>query len=76
MRRDDPTPDERLTEVASILARGLLRLKTQRFILPRPSESETQEEQISSQKPLELTRETRRHVLTGRQGETRKRSST
>jgi len=65
MRRDDPTPDDRLSEVAAILASGFLRLKKQRFALPQSSESEVEKEQISSQKPLELTLEKRRHVLTG-----------
>jgi hypothetical protein len=56
-------PHERFQEVAAILAGGLLRLKTQRFALPQPSNSEAENEQISSQKPLELTLEKRRHVL-------------
>lgn len=65
MRRDDPSPDERLSEVAAILARGLLRLKTSRTLTPESPPKEPQEKQNSIQKPLELSAQTRRHVLTG-----------
>jgi len=56
-------PHERFQEVAAILASGFLRLKKQRLALPQTSDSEAEKEQISPQKPLELTLEKRRHVL-------------
>ena len=65
MRRDDPLPDERLTEVAAILARGLLRLKTSRNLTSESPQNELQENQNSAKKPLELSAQERRHVLTG-----------
>ena len=65
MRRDDPTPDDRLSEVAAILARGLLRLKASRNLTPEPPGTKPQEKQNSAKKPLELSAQKRRHVLTG-----------
>ena len=65
MRRDDPTPDERLSEVAAILARGLLRLKTSRNLTSESPQNELQENQKSAKKPLELTGQKRRQLLTG-----------
>jgi hypothetical protein len=65
MRLDDPSPDERLSEVASILARGLLRLKASRNLASESPQTEPEKGQNSAQKPLELSAQKRRHVLTG-----------
>jgi len=65
MRRDDPLPDERLSEVAAILARGLLRLKTNRNLASESSQTEAEKEQNSAKKPLDVSAQKRRHVLTG-----------
>jgi len=65
MRRDDPTSHDRLTEVASILARGFLRLKTSRNLASESPPNDTQTEQDLAKKPLELSAQKRRHVLTG-----------
>ena len=65
MHRAAPSPNDRLTEVASILARGLLRLKTSRNLTSESPQDELQENQNSAKKPLELSAQKRRHVLTG-----------
>jgi len=65
MRGHDPSPDDRLSEVAAILARGLLSLKASRNLASESPPNELQEKQNSAKKPLELSAQKRRHVLTG-----------
>jgi len=65
MRRDDPSPDARFTEIASILARGLLRLKSSRNLASESPPNKPQQNQDSANKPLEFSAKKRRHVPAG-----------
>lgn len=65
MHLDDLSPGERFSEIAAILATGVLRLKSRPMIASESAVPASKKAADSSEKPLEYQAEKRLHVLTG-----------